>query len=747
MAFADTVELTIFYTNEISLDSIKEIAQDAGFHIDDGRESARPINRLFIKPREKYRNKNIPQKEEPHPLDPQIPRSSPMAGPYRGHSFGWLTFSPTALHVQTTLGYWLRGHNHLMDNAALSTEALQALIKGLFYHFPFLHRPSLRMTRVDATYQLKIPGYAENAFQLFSLLSAKASVREDVYMHKSLNLYGRVSKSRSWSCYDKYQQIKETTGQEIPELRDVIRLTETVYRKNNAHAWEPLWEDEGNLVFSERGLTECLQKRWNNISFTNTSSIDVSKLIDENPNDYDKIFAYMYMLEHPEMLCSVKNKLHDLKGKRVFDQGFKRKFEKVEEIIKKSASTITINIPDYKRYEKPAWKPCYFEEDIEEPEEMLAVQEYLTTHTLEDLEAEFGITAKVDPELGVALLHYSITSDMSLEICRQCRSLILELDTWNVVCKTFDKFFNYDEPNAESTKNKFVWNTAYVQPKIDGSLIQLYYYKDKWNISTTGNANAFNAPITKDYSFGHLFMDTLKKMGTSWEELIKSLERYKDCYFALELATPKNQVIVPYNDYRIYYLACFQNCNEHSPIVEIIPTQQFPLKYLEGSCLKDISLEELKNKADSISASDGEGFVVVDVTGNRLKVKSSEYLYAHKSNNFTSNKTKLKIVLSGKYDDIQGVISSSKKEELDIVMDTLKKLTDIAYSTYDKHKYIEDKKEFALSVRKYPFSYLLFNLRNNISVEQSLQQITIPKLLETIENTFDESGEIKDHYG
>src|SRR5690606_4835052 len=105
-----------------------------------------------------------------------------------------------------------------------------------------------------------------------------------------------VSKSRSWSCYDKYQQIKETTGQEVPELRDVIRLTETVYRKNNAHAWEPLWEDEGNLIFSERGLTECLQKRWNNISFTNTSSIDVSKLIDENPNDYDKIFAYMYML-------------------------------------------------------------------------------------------------------------------------------------------------------------------------------------------------------------------------------------------------------------------------------------------------------------------------------------------------------------------------------------------------------------------------------------------------------------------
>jgi len=71
---------------------------------------------------------------------------------------------------------------------------------------------------------------------------------------------------------------------------------------------------------------------------------------------------------------------------------------------------------------------------------------------------------------GFILLSYGPESDFRIEVVRECRGIILdETDNYRPVCVPFFKFGNYGEPYADDID----WNTARVQDKIDGSLINL----------------------------------------------------------------------------------------------------------------------------------------------------------------------------------------------------------------------------------------------------------------------------------
>src|SRR5207344_2144611 len=75
---------------------------------------------------------------------------------------------------------------------------------------------------------------------------------------------------------------------------------------------------------------------------------------------------------------------------------------------------------------------------------------------------------------------------MALPEMQDCRGLILEKDTWNLISLAFRKFFNSEEGNA----HKIDWLTACILEKLDGTLIQVYWdwHKDEWFAGTTGTA-------------------------------------------------------------------------------------------------------------------------------------------------------------------------------------------------------------------------------------------------------------------
>ena len=96
-------------------------------------------------------------------------------------------------------------------------------------------------------------------------------------------------------------------------------------------------------------------------------------------------------------------------------------------------------------------------------ENELSVVKYIRKYGLEKTILDFKLKMR---EYGSKiLLKYSqIDSDMSLDEVQDARGLILERDTWKVLCLTFRKFFN----SAEGHAAKIDWNTAHVLEKMDG---------------------------------------------------------------------------------------------------------------------------------------------------------------------------------------------------------------------------------------------------------------------------------------
>ena len=84
-----------------------------------------------------------------------------------------------------------------------------------------------------------------------------------------------------------------------------------------------------------------------------------------------------------------------------------------------------------------------------------------------------------------------IESDFEYQLVREARGIILREKVWKVVCRPFDKFFNYGEQFSDV--RLIDWEHVYVQQKVDGSLIKIWYDFGRWHISTNGSIDAFKA--------------------------------------------------------------------------------------------------------------------------------------------------------------------------------------------------------------------------------------------------------------
>ena len=102
---------------------------------------------------------------------------------------------------------------------------------------------------------------------------------------------------------------------------------------------------------------------------------------------------------------------------------------------------------------------------------------------------ELSITIKEDE--SYLLLKYGITANFANPIVQECRGLILNKYTLEVVCHSFDKFGNFGESYAPEID----WTTARCQAKMDGSLIKVWYDKGQWRVSTNGTIDAYKAEL------------------------------------------------------------------------------------------------------------------------------------------------------------------------------------------------------------------------------------------------------------
>jgi hypothetical protein len=240
-----------------------------------------------------------------------------------------------------------------------------------------------------------------------------------------------------------------------------------------------------------------------------------------------------------------------------------------------------------------------------------------------------------------------LESDMSLPLCQACRGIIVQKGLsgqWSIVCYPFDKFFNYGEPNAADID----WYSAFVNEKIDGSLIKFWYNYDGWHLSTNNSIDAFDAPVSnsiEELTFGNLVE---RALGCNWLSFCRELDEHYTYMF--ELVSPESQVTIHYDHTTLYYLGqrdniFYKESYDFRPIWRefgICEPKVFNLTSLDG-CIAAVG--EMSK--------DEEGVVVSDVNFNRIKVKSPEYLIAaHCANNGKLGlRTAIRLIREDKVDD------------------------------------------------------------------------------------------------
>ena len=247
------------------------------------------------------------------------------------------------------------------------------------------------------------------------------------------------------------------------------------------------------------------------------------------------------------------------------------------------------------------------------------LQVFLRTveNSLEILRNDYNM--KISEKNGLILLKYHQFNTPKCHLTNQCRGVVLDAVTFDIVCRGFYRFFNAGEPQAHAID----WQTAVITEKIDGSLIRFYYHDNKWCIATSGCIDACDSSLPTQVldectNFGDLVVSHLLEEDCRLTLLDKFNKNYT---YLFELVSVYNRVVVPYDKTNMYYLCRIHNCRG-------IEDNNLPLEFNRPQSY------DFSNLLDCVEAStllgyDEEGYVVRDKSFNRIKIKSPEYVAAH----------------------------------------------------------------------------------------------------------------------
>ena len=227
-------------------------------------------------------------------------------------------------------------------------------------------------------------------------------------------------------------------------------------------------------------------------------------------------------------------------------------------------------------------------------------------------------------------------SDYGKKLVLEARGLILDKNTFDVICIGFDKFFLFDSEYASSIN----WHEVRIEEKYDGSLITLYYYNNAWKVATSGCIDAEDAKMecSQFNSFGQLFSVAANKCGLDYNRLDKD-----SCYM-FELISPYNKVVVDYENIDIIHIGTRNKITLKERIEDI--GIKHPITYHLNDiadCLAFVNKEDYH----------GEGFVAVDNMWNRIKIKSDEWFKWHyvSNNNAMNVRIALELIRSKDLDE------------------------------------------------------------------------------------------------
>lgn len=199
------------------------------------------------------------------------------------------------------------------------------------------------------------------------------------------------------------------------------------------------------------------------------------------------------------------------------------------------------------------------------------------------------------------------------DVTTQCRGLILNIKTGEVVARPFPKFFNYQE-HIDS----FNWpipgpmSPKIITEKMDGSLGILYKLNGQNWIATRGSFTSDQAIWATKWYREHVRASSYDWFGPG--------QKYTALF---EIIYPENRIVVNYDFAGLVHIADINKKTGEQKI----PTTKFDPAIKEVKRIDDTDLDSLLK----LDEPNGEGFVVYyPVEDIRIKIKFPEYVRLHR---------------------------------------------------------------------------------------------------------------------
>jgi hypothetical protein len=225
-----------------------------------------------------------------------------------------------------------------------------------------------------------------------------------------------------------------------------------------------------------------------------------------------------------------------------------------------------------------------------------------------------NIYYKDDPEsnrLQVYLTYLEDTNHLT-ELERQCRSLVLDRTTLQVISYSMDELYSEDESLSSRLKDC----SHKIYECVEGTLLSVYYFNDKWNISTRRCLDASKSLWLSEKSHYDLMLECVQS------NFFELLDKTKNYYFVLQHY--ENKGVVDYSkrfgeQYKRLVLLCVRDRDSHSEVnINLEELTSCGVKLLDE--YSDLSLLEKENNLENLlEGVEYEGLLVKMVDNGIIK--------------------------------------------------------------------------------------------------------------------------------
>jgi RNA ligase len=233
-------------------------------------------------------------------------------------------------------------------------------------------------------------------------------------------------------------------------------------------------------------------------------------------------------------------------------------------------------------------------------------------------------------------------SHYNMKIRRECRGLIFDTATGNLISRPYHKFFNAGEREETAINKINLYEPHVVLEKLDGSMIRPIPTKEGFRLGT--KAGVTDVAMNAEYFIAD------KKHYSQF--IHKCFQRNITPIF--EWCSRKNRIVVDYPEDQLILTAMRYvsdgNYVHYDAMKNYASARDIPVvKAVDGLAVQNIDLFVKQVR----EWDDGEGIVLRFDNGHMVKVKADEYILRHRSKEqINSEKNIIQVILNDAVDDM-----------------------------------------------------------------------------------------------